>query len=140
METTGDRLKRARLEFAKRTGRYKTPEELADMVGIAHSTQRARENGNREITVQAAKKYTSLLKINLDWLLTGRQEFGEKPSAPGRGLAEKSSAAKRLDPETLAKTIFDLVQQNHPHPAQTYDEIRELQIKCEGLAGMGDTD
>ncbi len=129
-------MKHARLEFAKRTGRYKTPEELADVAGIAHSTQRARENGNRQVTIKAAKKYTSLLKIDLDWLLTGRPALGDKYlKAYATGFSEKSST-KRLDAETLAKTIFDLVQQNHPRPAQTYNEIRELQIKCEEIAGL----
>lgn len=50
----------------------------ADHFGVPQSTWRAHENGTREITKNAARKYAKKMSLNFEWLWNGEGEMRAK--------------------------------------------------------------
>lgn len=61
-----------RLREARVAAGYRTAKEFADKNGIPQSTFALHEKGRRGLTRDVAIAYANDLKINLDWLLTGK--------------------------------------------------------------------
>lgn len=83
------RLKNARL----RAG-YKSARQFALQNGLIENTYRSHESGERGIKQPEAEKYAALLKVDLYWLLTGRENpQSQHPVAKNPGMEERSAEA-----------------------------------------------
>jgi phage repressor protein C with HTH and peptisase S24 domain len=79
----------ARLQWARRQhGRYKTASDAARAFGWPQSTYLGHENGDRNPSREAAKKYAKAYKVRWEWILEGEGQ----PYAGGRKPAETTHA------------------------------------------------
>lgn len=67
METTADRLKKARLDAG-----YENARAAAEALGVNYTTYGQHENGTRSFPSGTAERYARKFKVSLEWLLTGR--------------------------------------------------------------------
>lgn len=75
----------ARLKWAReKQGKYKTPTDAAKGFGWTVSTYLGHENGDRNPSRQAAKKYAKAYRVRWEWLLDGEGS----PTAKGAGKAQ----------------------------------------------------
>lgn len=71
-ETPADRLRQARIARG-----YRTAKQFSDTHGLAQSTYSVHESGGRKLTRDTALRYADILKISVEWLLTGKGEGPE---------------------------------------------------------------
>lgn len=83
----------ARLRQAREEAKYSSASAFANAHGITVSTYVSHENGARGLTVDAAKRYASLLNVTWQWLIDGQSKGVEKNS-PSRVLTGKSLATE----------------------------------------------
>lgn len=94
MESISERLKWAR----KRDGRFKSPTEAATALGWTVSTYLGHENGDRNPSRAAAKKYAKAYKIRWEWLLESEGgPLSRAMEAPIRGRVGAGNEVHPLD-------------------------------------------
>lgn len=93
MRSAAERLRWAR----ERHGRYPTPTEAARAFGWTVSTYLGHENGDRNPSRQAAKRYARAYRVRWEWLLDneGPPTIAREPSEPERISLEEF---ERSDP------------------------------------------
>lgn len=62
-----------RLREARKISGFKSAAAFAKYYGLSEVTYRAHENGVRGIPKSAAKRYSKILNISLDWLISGEK-------------------------------------------------------------------
>lgn len=60
-----------RLKMAREKAGHNSAQAFVDMHGLSEVTYRSHENGTRNITLRAARKYAKLLDISHYWILDG---------------------------------------------------------------------
>jgi transcriptional regulator with XRE-family HTH domain len=76
----------ARLKQAREAAGYKTAAAFArSMPGIDDYTYRTYEAGTRNISYEQAEKFSRVLNVSVEWLLSGKTEYSGILSAPVRG-------------------------------------------------------
>lgn len=96
LDSPADRLRWAREQH----GRYPTGTEAAKAFGWTVSTYLGHENGSRNPTRQAAKRYAKAYRVRWEWILEGEGSPANKTQqAPIIGCVEASSEI-RIYPES----------------------------------------
>jgi phage repressor protein C with HTH and peptisase S24 domain len=92
-----DRLKMVRAE------RYPNARQAALAMGVSYDTYAQHENGTREVSRNAALRYSRFFRINLDWLLIGKGEMRGRQRS-GVALVGKVGAG---DARPIAEAVAD---------------------------------
>lgn len=92
METMGDRLRWAR----KRAG-YAKPMDAIRAFGFTKSTYIQHENGTRGFPSRAAQRYSTVYRVDLEWLLTGKGKPESSADTPVVGIVGAGAEVMPFD-------------------------------------------
>jgi len=118
----------ARLKRCREDAGYETATDFINAKGVPEPTYRSHENGNRNISIRAAKQYAKLLGTTYTWILDG--EGAAKDSFHEEGINQTDVAIlytlktiihflvkeKMIDKKDLEKAFsnaVDLYQAHH---------------------------
>jgi transcriptional regulator with XRE-family HTH domain len=115
METSGDRLRRAR----EKAG-FKSARAAAIAHGWNPSTYASHENGQTQVPIDAAKIYAKAFKANASWIVLGDLE-----DQLGSGLAGlQATLAEQIEKEAAAHA--DAFPSNAPYLQKIDNRLREV--------------
>ncbi|MBV8651850.1 MAG: S24 family peptidase [Alphaproteobacteria bacterium] len=124
--TPAERLRQARAEAG-----YGSAAAFARATDAAEATYRAHENGKRQLTIAAAKRYARALERSWEWLMFG-DEFGLAPREPD------GAPLSVADPKSNSVVIIDELdgRPSAPEGMRPREEDGERQEKVVGKWSM----